>query len=96
MIANAIHTKWKFIVEFEDEETGEIAGTLGEAADRDECEVLVEEEMEYQRVGGTGKPCGTGSLTRHEVRTVFRRRSILPMERLHSLTANAGRCSLAA
>ena len=42
MIANAIHTKWKFIVEFEDEETGEIAGTLGEAADRDECEVLVE------------------------------------------------------
>jgi len=34
MIANAIHTKWKFIVEFEDEERGEIAGTLGEAADR--------------------------------------------------------------
>ena len=31
MIANAIHTKWKFIVEFEDEETGAIAGTLGEA-----------------------------------------------------------------
>ena len=31
MIANAIHTKWKFIVEFEDEETGTIAGTLGEA-----------------------------------------------------------------
>ena len=25
MIANAIHTKWKFIVEFENEETGEIA-----------------------------------------------------------------------
>ena len=52
MIANAIHTKWKFIVEFEDEETGEIAGTLGEAADRDECEVLVEDEMEYQRLRG--------------------------------------------
>jgi hypothetical protein len=32
MIANAIHTKWKFIVEFEDEETGAIEGTLGEAA----------------------------------------------------------------
>ena len=52
MIANAIHTKWKFIVEFEDEETGEIAGTLGEAADRDECEVLVEDEIEYQRLRG--------------------------------------------
>src|SRR4029077_21034644 len=39
-------------VEFEDEETGEIAGTLGEAADRDECEVLVEDEMEYQRLRG--------------------------------------------
>src|ERR1700737_5462600 len=52
MIANAIHTKWKFIVEFEDEETGEITGTLGEAADRDECEVLVEDEMEYQRLRG--------------------------------------------
>ena len=43
MIANAIHTKWKFIVEFEDEETGAIAGTLGEAPDRDECEVLLSE-----------------------------------------------------
>ena len=47
-----IHTKWKFIVEFEDEETGAIAGTLGEAPDRDECEELIEEEMEYQRLRG--------------------------------------------
>jgi hypothetical protein len=52
MIANAIHTKWKFIVEFEDEETGAIAGTLGEAPDRDECQVMIEEEMEYQRLRG--------------------------------------------
>ena len=52
MIANAIHTKWKFIVEFEDEETGAIAGTLGEGPDRDECEVLIEEEMEYRRLRG--------------------------------------------
>ena len=44
--------KWKFIVEFEDQETGTIAGTLGEAADRDECEVLIEEEMEYRRLRG--------------------------------------------
>src|SRR4029077_18058589 len=50
MLANAIHTKWNFIVEFEDEETGAIEGTLGEAADRDECEVLVEDE--YQRLRG--------------------------------------------
>jgi hypothetical protein len=28
------------------------AGTLGEAADRDECEVLIEEEMQYQRLRG--------------------------------------------
>jgi hypothetical protein len=29
-----------------------IAGTLGEAADRDECEVLIEEEMQYHRLRG--------------------------------------------
>jgi hypothetical protein len=52
LIANAIHTKWKFIVEFEDTETGAIEGTLGEAADRDECELLVQDEMEYQRLRG--------------------------------------------
>ena len=33
-------------------ETGAIAGTLGEAPDRDECEALIEEEMEYQRLHG--------------------------------------------
>jgi DnaJ-class molecular chaperone len=52
MIATAIHSKWKFIVEFEEGETGETAGTLGEAVDRDECELLVEDEMEYQRLRG--------------------------------------------
>jgi hypothetical protein len=52
MIDNAIHTGWKFIVVFEDEETGAIEGTLVEAADRAECEVLVEDEMEYQRLHG--------------------------------------------
>jgi DnaJ-class molecular chaperone len=52
VIANAIRPKWKFMVKFEDEETGEIAGTLGEAADREECEVLVEDEMEYRRLRG--------------------------------------------
>jgi hypothetical protein len=52
MIATVIHTKWKFIVEYEDEETGAIAGILGEAADREECEMLVEEEMQCQRLRG--------------------------------------------
>ena len=47
MIASSIRTKWKFIVEFEDEETHEIAGTLGQAATRDECEAFIEEEMQY-------------------------------------------------
>jgi hypothetical protein len=47
-----IHTKCKFIVEFDEEETGAIEGTLGEAADRDECKLLVEDEMEYQRLRG--------------------------------------------
>src|SRR6202171_5391131 len=59
MIAIAIHTKWKFIVEFENEESQEIAGTLGHAATRDECEALIEEEMQYQLsrggIGGTAK-----------------------------------------
>ena len=53
MIAIALHTKWKFIVEFEDEETQEIAGTLGEAATREECEALIEEEVQYQLSRGS-------------------------------------------
>jgi DnaJ-class molecular chaperone len=52
MVAETIHTKWKFIVEFELEETGEMAATLGEAADREECEALIEEEVQCQRLRG--------------------------------------------
>jgi hypothetical protein len=40
----------EFIVEFEDEETGAMAGILGEASDREECEMLVGEEMQCQRL----------------------------------------------
>lgn len=42
-----VATKWKFVVEFEDQETGEISGTIGQADTREECEGLIEDEMEY-------------------------------------------------
>jgi hypothetical protein len=48
-----ILTKWKFIVEFEDEETKEMSGTIGQAESRDECEGLIEYEMQYH--GSHGK-----------------------------------------
>ena len=43
----AIATKWKFVVEFEDLETGEISGTIGQADTREECEGLIEYDMQY-------------------------------------------------
>jgi hypothetical protein len=43
----AIATKWKFVVEFEDRETGEISGTIGQADTREECEGLIEDDMDY-------------------------------------------------
>jgi hypothetical protein len=47
MISNAIRTKWKFIVEFEDEETHEISGTIGQADTQEDCEGLIEYDMQY-------------------------------------------------
>jgi hypothetical protein len=47
MPENPRRTKWKFVVEFEDEETREISGTIGQASDREECEGLIEHEMQY-------------------------------------------------
>ena len=38
MTQTAFLTKWKFVVEFEDEETNEISGTIGQADTREECE----------------------------------------------------------
>jgi hypothetical protein len=52
MTQNAIATKWRFVVDFEDDETKEISGILGHAHDREECEALVEEEVQYQRSQG--------------------------------------------
>jgi hypothetical protein len=43
----AIATKWKFVVEFEDHETGEISGTIGQANTREECEGLIEYDIDY-------------------------------------------------
>jgi hypothetical protein len=43
----AIATTWKFVVEFEDQETGEISGTIGQAETREECEGLIEYDLEY-------------------------------------------------
>ena len=43
----AIVTKWKFVVEFEDWETREISGTTGQAGTREECEGLIEYDMQY-------------------------------------------------
>jgi DnaJ-class molecular chaperone len=43
----AIATKWKFVVEFEEQEMGEISGTIGQADTREECEALVEYDMQY-------------------------------------------------
>jgi hypothetical protein len=40
-------TKWKFVVEFEDEETHEISGTIGQADTREDCEGLLEYDMQY-------------------------------------------------
>ena len=52
MTQTAIHTKWKFVVEFEDDETQEISGTIGQADTREECDGLLEYDMEYHRSHG--------------------------------------------
>jgi hypothetical protein len=52
MTQDALRTKWKFVVEFEDEETNEISGTIGQADTREECEGLLEFEMQYHNSHG--------------------------------------------
>ena len=49
MTQDALRTKWKFVVEYqyEDEETKEISGTIGQADTREECEGLLEFDMQY-------------------------------------------------
>jgi hypothetical protein len=47
MAQSAAVTKWKFVVEFEDDETKEISGTIGQADTREECEGLIEHDVQY-------------------------------------------------
>jgi hypothetical protein len=42
----AFPTKWKYVVEFLDDETQQISGTIGQAATCDECEGLIEDEVD--------------------------------------------------
>ena len=48
----ALFTKWIFVLEFEDEETHEIAGTIGQAESLEECEALIEHERQYHTLRG--------------------------------------------
>src|SRR6476660_2944274 len=48
----ALLTKWTFVVEFVDEETHEIAGTIGQSQTLEECEALIEHETQYHFVRG--------------------------------------------
>ena len=52
MSQSVIPSKWKFIVEFEDEETQEISGTIGQASSREECEELIDYDMQHHIVRG--------------------------------------------
>ena len=48
MTETPCRTKWKFVVEFEDDETREIIpGTIGQASDREQCQGLIEHEIQY-------------------------------------------------
>jgi len=52
MTQNAVPTKWKFIVEFEDDETREISGTTAEADTQEECGGAIEDLVQYHRSRG--------------------------------------------
>jgi hypothetical protein len=52
MTQNVIPTKWKFIIEFEDDESREISGTIGQADTYEECEASMEDEAFYLRSRG--------------------------------------------
>jgi hypothetical protein len=52
MTQDVFRTKWKFVVEFEQQETSEISGTIGEADTREECEGLLEYDIQYHNSQG--------------------------------------------
>ena len=47
MTQDTFRSKWKFVVELEDEETNEISGTIGQADTWEQCEGLLEYDMQY-------------------------------------------------
>jgi hypothetical protein len=49
---NAIPTKWKFVLAFEQDETTELSLSIGEADTRQECEELIDYEVQYYRSQG--------------------------------------------
>ena len=61
MDTKRLPTRWLYIMDYLDEDTGAIAGALGSAEDRDECEGVVRHEtVFYQRHGFTvirGEAC---------------------------------------
>jgi hypothetical protein len=47
MAQRPVVTKWKFVVEFEDDDTKELSATIGHAGTREECEGLIEYDVQY-------------------------------------------------
>ena len=61
MDTKRLPTRWLYIMDYLDEDSGAVAGALGSADDRDECEGVVRHEtVFYQRQGFTiirGEAC---------------------------------------
>jgi hypothetical protein len=61
MDTKRLPTRWLYIMDYMDEDTGTVAATVGGADDRDECEGVVRHEtIFYQRQGFTvlrGEAC---------------------------------------
>jgi len=54
MDTKRLSTKWLYILDYLDEDTGTVAAAVGSADDRDECEGVVRHEAShYQRQGFT-------------------------------------------
>jgi DNA-directed RNA polymerase subunit RPC12/RpoP len=48
MTPAGLRTRWKFVVTFEDEDSGEISAEIGHATTREECEGFIDWEMQYR------------------------------------------------
>jgi DnaJ-class molecular chaperone len=52
MTQNAIPTKWKCVVAYQDLETGELSGALGQTDTEEECQAWMEDETQLHRSRG--------------------------------------------